>query len=661
MVMSSVVFTATAAGTGPELVYTVDFRGTDGKFAPAALNQNATDYFTYTPSADGSSVTVTGSQTDAKGTASKNAWWGGLIDGLTANKTTAYTMIYKLKADSSKVAAATSLTVDEANKLGQNNSISVGGWVTDKDVTTAADGVNKIYNMYGNYNTMGVEETEGTRTLIANANRRAKLQHGKSELAAYKMWNTLPAVEEDSDGFVTLKLTFNANGESRMFAYVLADGKTGTADTDWIQIAGAKMTLDDTDDGFGFAIYGVYYGAINTTVKNVQIYKETVTPPTSLATYTPNTSYDLTISEMCNSPEDDTYEYIEVVNTSNAAINIKDYYLFRLGFSHGGKYEYSGLQQMFGLKSGQNLAKLTAVSLESYDVTLNPGEIAVIWFVSAPGAALTVADFKNYWRNEGADEVDSTKIVRFENYTKTTDTSTNSEVITTTYPASYINVGVKDSNKETFLPDSKAGFAVGLMKASKANSTLQVPSVNENGANDGSLPDRYVALKDLQPLCDQYNVTSKKVVSVCTADITANLIKAFDSIAIGYTYGSVETGYSYNFYSKVDATQYGEATANPTDFIMNNITPKITETSYLYPALVWGQSKVRGYYDSSSDYNSATAKSNSAVFVDDGTRLLPSPGKLWNEQFGTDGDIPSFDAAKGVSSIVVIRWTPDVK
>ncbi len=649
MVMSCVIVTATAAGTGPELVYTVDFRGNDGKYAPTALNQNATDYFTYTPSADGTSLTITGSQADAKGTTSKNAWWGGMITGLTANKTTAYTMIYKLKADSSKVAAATSLTVDEANKLGQNNSIGVGGWVTDKNITTTADGVNKVYNMYGNHNTMGVEEKDGTRTLIANPNRRAKLQYGKVESAAYKMWKDLAAVEEDADGFVTVKLTFNADGMSNMIAYVLADDKTGSADSDWIKINAAAMTLDDTDDGFGFALYTCYYGALNTTIKNVQIYKETVTPYVAPeGSFTPNTSYDLKITEICNAPEDAKYEYIEIKNTSANSINLKDYYIFRLGFSHSGKWEYSGLQQLVGFENNK-LAKLTAVSLADHDVTLAAGEMAIIWFASPDAQAETVAHFKSYWKNNGADdEIDSVKIVRYENYVVTTDTNTNVSTTTIKYPASYINTA--EQNKTTFLPDLKAGFAIGLMKASKADSTLVLPALGSDNKIDASLPKVEVALKDLQTRCDTSN---------CTIDITQKLHQAFDSVALCYTYGSVDAGYSWNFYGSANVTEFAAATENPEDFTANAKTPAVVATNLLAPAFVWGQAKVRAYWNTGSAYNNATA-TGGGLFADCGTRLLPSPGKLWNEQFGTDGDIPSFDAAKGQTSIVVIRWSPEV-
>lgn len=470
MVMSCVIVTATAADTAPELVYTVDFRGNDGKFAPTPLKEATKDKFVYTPSADGTSLTVT----PAAGATDVNSFWGGKIQGLTANKTTAYTMIYQVKAHGT---------------VGTDNSLAVGGWIQNDSLAVVSDNIN-FYGYYGNHNT---QDGEGKTDM-----RKGRLEIGKNKLHDY-VFNDLSGAAVDTDGFITLKVDYNG-GAGAVIAYVLAKDKTGANDSDWIKLCAAEMEMDATDDSFGFLLYN-YHVEVNTTIKNVQIYKRTVTPAAE-GTYTPNTSYDLKITEICNTPEDAKYEYVEIKNTSANSINLKDYYIFRLGFSHGGNWEYSGLQQMLG-KGGNLLAKLTAVSLADHDVTLAAGELAIIWFASPDAQGETVAHFKSYWKNNGADEsIDSVKIVRYENYVVTTDPSTNSTVTTVKYPASYINVGVNECNKTTFLPDSKAGFAIGLMKASKADSTLMLPAMGADNKVDASLPKVEVALKDLQARCD---------------------------------------------------------------------------------------------------------------------------------------------------------------
>ena len=55
------------------------------------------------------------------------------------------------------------------------------------------------------------------------------------------------------------------------------------------------------------------------------------------------------ITEISPSPKTSNYEYIEVMNTTDYPVNIKDYYIYRFMFTnYGGASEYVGLQQMTG-------------------------------------------------------------------------------------------------------------------------------------------------------------------------------------------------------------------------------------------------------------------------------------------------------------------------
>ena len=241
IILSSVVLPITAGDTettGPQLVYTVDFRG-DDKFAPVALGVEG---FDCSPSADGSSLTVAGKAGAADNTFN---YWGGVINGLTADNTTVYTMIYKAK-----------------NNTGvKNNSIGIGGWIKDGDVTVN-DGQLNYYNAYLNHN--------------ATDTPRAKLGFGKSDNGSYVNFDsTQMATFDQTDGFMTVKLIYN--GATRKTSnYYLAAGQSGENEADWIKIDEQRFALDTTADAFGFVLYTYRPSVTDTTIKDVKIYKETV-------------------------------------------------------------------------------------------------------------------------------------------------------------------------------------------------------------------------------------------------------------------------------------------------------------------------------------------------------------------------------------------------
>lgn len=232
------------------LVYTVDFRG-DATFSPVALG-TAGDNFDFTPSADGSALTIKGKET---GTDKTRNFWGGTFAGLTADTTTIYTMVYAVKAN---------------GNAGKNNSVGIGGWIVDGKVELYKDSSNKdnidFYNNYSNHN-------EVDKNASAEE-RRAALSLGCAKIGDYKMFNTLAAYEEDAEGFVTMKVVYD--GYNRTFvSYILSDNKTGENDEDWIKIEEQSMTMNLAPDAFGFMIYA-HYNCIDTTIKNVRVYKQVV-------------------------------------------------------------------------------------------------------------------------------------------------------------------------------------------------------------------------------------------------------------------------------------------------------------------------------------------------------------------------------------------------
>ena len=184
----------------------------------------------------------------------------------------------------------------------------------------------------------------------------------------------------------------------------------------------------------------------------------------------------LAITEINNAPDNEMFEYIEVVNTGSAAVNLKDYYIYRFAFSNGGTYLYSGILQMFGVggylgsndgipKRATN-AKIVKLSLETRaDVELGAGKVAVLWLAPSTAKDKTVDDFKAYWDSKGAN-VANANVIKVAVYSSSgidlypSNQAKIDGVDTTTGPNA--NSGI------TFLPDKQAGFVISLINKSFA-------------------------------------------------------------------------------------------------------------------------------------------------------------------------------------------------
>jgi len=225
-----------------DLLYTVNLNGEEGVFEPQVLG-TAAENFDFTVGDDGKSLTVKGKEGEGEGV---RGFYGAVITGLVANAETSYSMIYKVKANGT---------------VGKNNSVGVGGIIVDG----TADDTGKFYSNYGNHNTV---DAEGSIE-----NRRSALSLGSAKLNGdkYVMFEKLDKYAIDSDGFVTMRMDFA--GE-KLISYILKDGSEGGFDYDnWIEIEKyEEIEFDDTPDGFGFMLYA-YYRVVDTTVKDVEIYK----------------------------------------------------------------------------------------------------------------------------------------------------------------------------------------------------------------------------------------------------------------------------------------------------------------------------------------------------------------------------------------------------
>jgi hypothetical protein len=115
--------------------------------------------------------------------------------------------------------------------------------------------------MYTNHNT--------------NADNRGCAQIGANKAGdkTYAMFNTLASKwAQDAEGFMTVMIEYDFI-DGLMSAYYLAEGKTGTAKEEWVLIKTLEIAAAE-GDMMGFEVEGCY-DCINTTIKDVSIYKGT--------------------------------------------------------------------------------------------------------------------------------------------------------------------------------------------------------------------------------------------------------------------------------------------------------------------------------------------------------------------------------------------------
>ncbi len=311
-----------------------------------------------------------------------------------------------------------------------------------------------------------------------------------------------------------------------------------------------------------------------------------------------DTEKNLAISEICATPENGAYEFMELINTSDKAVNLNQYSLYRFGYANSGKYESSGYSTVLGLASGTgsdtSLKSLDMVNLSSYNVSVNPNSMVVLWFVSYANRSLTVDNFKAYWTSQGSDMTNVT-VVPVAIHNGSGDV----------YAATNINSGCGAG----FLPDMKAISAFSLIKNTALSTRL------ENGTNLNSL----TASADA-PLA--YNMT-------------AELQSRADSIAIHIVDPTVSEEGSRNFYNYVDYEAYAHASTLAQKEPMRTYTHVFAAVPYA--AQVMGSYTNAGYPTVLSQYinlNSAGETNVVTIGVDNGIKKSKgTPGTRSCAQF----------------------------
>ena len=249
-----------------DVLYEIDFSGDDGVLTFANGGGQETDkHFIFTPSADGTSMTITGNPASDDDDGKFTGYYGALINDLQATPKTVYSMTYKVKINGT---------------AGKNNSIGFGGYYPTTGDTS------RSYYLYGNFNTV---DANGS-----TADRRTALSIINSKLNDYTMWSTLPAYEIDADGYVTIMLVYDGPNAT-ITAYVRAQGAgDGSKEADWIKLDSTPMKQnDDKDDRYatlGVFYYSYYITSVDAVVKDAKIYKGNLIGSTlSVSPVTPNT------------------------------------------------------------------------------------------------------------------------------------------------------------------------------------------------------------------------------------------------------------------------------------------------------------------------------------------------------------------------------------
>ena len=239
----AVLYKSYSAAANGELLYVADFRG-ENIFKPVTHKRTAGGV-KYTPSADGKSLNIKA----VSGNNKKEFNWGGAITGLKADKTTVYTLFYKIRMN---------------GKNGQDNSIGVGGlaWYTPEDSTDLW----RFYNNYSNYNSQFNDTTSKNRSALSVNNQK---------IGSYV--NVIDEAVPDADGFISCRIDFNGPA-NKFSAYALtASG--------WKKIEEQDMKEKNTDAAYqkkytdangvydvGIYLYS-YYDIVDLDLKDVRYYK----------------------------------------------------------------------------------------------------------------------------------------------------------------------------------------------------------------------------------------------------------------------------------------------------------------------------------------------------------------------------------------------------
>ncbi|MBQ7719125.1 MAG: hypothetical protein IJT56_00965, partial [Clostridia bacterium] len=220
-----------ASAADGDLLFIADFNGDDSN--KPVPTEKSVDSTTYTVGDDGRSLHIKGNEGYDKDT----FYYGSEIAGLVFDKTSKYTLSYKIKMN---------------GEIGKNNSIAVGGlrWNIDDGNSSYS-----IFQLYGNYNSVFPSEEED--------DNRTSLMNSASQLGyTYEIEQAVP----DADGYLTVKIEFDGPNDTQT-AYAITD-------KGWTMLDSQEMFDLAGEESFYVGVYVYnYYEVVDAVVKDVRWFR----------------------------------------------------------------------------------------------------------------------------------------------------------------------------------------------------------------------------------------------------------------------------------------------------------------------------------------------------------------------------------------------------
>ncbi|MBE6549807.1 MAG: hypothetical protein E7670_05205 [Ruminococcaceae bacterium] len=300
----------------------------------------------------------------------------------------------------------------------------------------------------------------------------------------------------------------------------------------------------------------------------------------------------LAITEVAPNPTTPYYEYVEIVNTSDTTVDLRDYYVYRYLMDMSGKMnEWTALKGLLGWGTTNCNASASASlsSISASAVQLETNETVILWLKDKADA--TVAGFVSYWENKSGVEIDESKVYAID---------VTSFAMNDRYTQAYTN------------------------------------SPSKNGAS-GILPDRIGS-------CAISLVHKDHYVATATAYATVkSLHENADSIVVLYGRELTDNTYDMasNFYSFMDYDIFVAAHTSG-DWIGKGLFNSQIAESQMYPALMMPRPDASGNVTLSTVANkssgtweiSASTVTDGGYFFDVNVVEMATPGRLVDGQFG---------------------------
>jgi hypothetical protein len=329
----------------------------------------------------------------------------------------------------------------------------------------------------------------------------------------------------------------------------------------------------------------------------------------------------LAITEVCYAPENEKYEYVEVINVSDNEVDLKNYYIYRFASaSFSPSMPTNAIQQMFGYKADLN--KLVRLNLATVtgDTVIAKNELAVLWFASAVSKDETVDTFKGYWANRDCDMTD-VNVIKVPVY------DANG---TDLYPANHVNDADLMIHKDagaTFLPDGSASFVISFIhKDFGDNDTMERTASSGKKWHRDAVKEKHLA------------ADTEALIILGSSDFKDTGVHYYEFATQARTFAAVETMRA--------ADGYADGSGH-----------KDIRTLYIPEGLVAFESASETEANVTLHQNTHATYTGEIFMPTFNNQYLPNPGTLYKGQFGLDGDVRVADAANGVGSLVLTGGT----